>query len=180
MPDEAVSCTVCGAPLTASQPQQPYQQQPYQQQPYQQQPYQQRPYQQQPYQQRPMGNQNAKNKAIIALCLGIGGLFISFFSGSSWGITGFLGLGLSITGIIFGVKARNELPVGSSDRTLATAGMVCAIIGTVFSALFTLCSLCALCSFGCMACAGETASGYDLGNLEDLGDLADYLTIIFR
>ena len=55
MPDEAVSCTVCGAPLTASQPQQPYQQQPYQQQPYQQ------PYQQQAYQ--PLG--------IIGLVLGV-------------------------------------------------------------------------------------------------------------
>ena len=51
MPDEAVVCTVCGAPLAASQvPQQPYQQQAYQQ-PYQQQAYQQQPYQQQAYQQ---------------------------------------------------------------------------------------------------------------------------------
>ena len=58
MPDEALCCTNCGAPLQASQvPNQPYQQQSYQQQPYQQQPYQQQPYQQQPYQQQPIQQQ---------------------------------------------------------------------------------------------------------------------------
>lgn len=138
MPDEAVSCTVCGAPLTASQPQQPYQQQPYQQQPYQQQPYQQpyqqqayqQPYQAQPYQQQPMYVDNgASGKATASLVLGILSLIIC-------------GLPLGIIGLVLGVQARNAMPEGTPDRGKATAGMVMSIIACVWGAIAIVCTIC--------------------------------------
>lgn len=135
MPDEAVSCTVCGAPLTASQPQQPYQQQPYQQQPYQQ-PYQQQayqqPYQAQPYQQQPMYVDNgASGKATASLVLGILSLIICG-----------LGLPLGIIGLVLGVQARNAMPEGTPDRGKATAGMVMSIIACVWGAIAIVCTIC--------------------------------------
>ena len=135
MPDEAVSCTVCGAPLTASQPQQPYQQQPYQQQPYQQ-PYQQQayqqPYQAQPYQQQPMYVDNgASGKATASLVLGILSLIICG-----------LGLPLGIIGLVLGVQARNAMPEGTPGRGKATAGMVMSIIACVWGAIAIVCTIC--------------------------------------
>ena len=143
MPDEAVSCTVCGAPLTASQPQQPYQQQPYQQQPYQQ-PYQQQayqqPYQAQPYQQQPMYVDNgASGKATASLVLGILSLIICG-----------LGLPLGIIGLVLGVQARNAMPEGTPDRGKATAGMVMSIIACVWGAIAIVCTICS-------AVTGETS-----------------------
>ena len=130
MPDEAVSCTVCGAPLTASQPQQPYQQQPYQQQPYQQ-PYQQQAYQQ-PYQAQPMYVDNgASGKATASLVLGILSLIICG-----------LGLPLGIIGLVLGVQARNAMPEGTPDRGKATAGMVMSIIACVWGAIAIVCTIC--------------------------------------
>ena len=80
MPDEAVVCTVCGAPLAASQvPQQPYQQQAYQQ-----------PYQQTNVQ--PAGS----GKATASLVLGI----VSIVLGS---------LLFGIIGVVLGVQARNMM-----------------------------------------------------------------------
>ena len=143
MPDEAVSCTVCGAPLTASQPQQPYQQQPYQQQPYQQ-PYQQQayqqPYQAQPYQQQPMYVDNgASGKATASLVLGILSLIICG-----------LGLPLGIIGLVLGVQARNAMPEGTPGRGKATAGMVMSIIACVWGAIAIVCTICS-------AVTGETS-----------------------
>ena len=180
MPDEAVTCTNCGAPLPASQvPQQPdfqqqaYQQQPYQQQAYQQQPYQQQAYQQpyqqqayqQPYQQQmgyqqPYGqmtnvNPSAKGKAIGGLVCGIVGLVFSFFAWMSFGITAIIGLVLCIVGIVLSVKARNEMPLGVQGRSMATAGLVCGIIGAVLSGMIAVCTLCVL---GCAACADAGAA----------------------
>ena len=170
MPDEAVTCTNCGAPLPASQvPQQPdfqqqaYQQQPYQQQPYQQQAYQQ-PYQQQAYQQpyqQPYGQQmmspdpSAKGKAVGGLVCGIVGLVFSCFAWVSFGITAIIGLVLCIVGIVLSVKARNEMPMGVQGRSMATAGLVCGIIGAVLSGIIAVCTLCVL---GCAACADAGAA----------------------
>ena len=134
---------MCGAPLTASQPQQPYQQQPYQQQPYQQ-PYQQQayqqPYQAQPYQQQPMYVDNgASGKATASLVLGILSLIICG-----------LGLPLGIIGLVLGVQARNAMPEGTPGRGKATAGMVMSIIACVWGAIAIVCTICS-------AVTGETS-----------------------
>ena len=142
MPDEAVVCTVCGAPLAASQvPQQPYQQQAYQQ-PYQQQAYQQQPYQQQAYQQpyqqqvyqQPYQQTNVQpagsGKATASLVLGI----VSIVLGS---------LLFGIIGVVLGVQARNMMPEGTPGRGKATAGLVCSIIGCVWGSLILVCYVCA-------------------------------------
>ena len=159
MPDEAVSCTVCGAPLAASQiPQQPdYQQQAYQQQAYQQQAYQQQPYQQQPYQQQayqqpyqqayqqPYGAAVPGNgKATASLVLGILSLII------------LCGLPLGIIGIVLGVQARNAMPEGTPDRGKATAGLVCSIIGCAWGGIAIICYACSAIA------AGGTSTYYAL------------------
>jgi Interferon-induced transmembrane protein. len=150
MPDEAVSCTVCGAPLAASQiPQQPdYQQQAYQQQAYQQQAYQQQPYQQQPYQQQayqqPYGAAVPGNgKATASLVLGILSLILP-------------GLPLGIIGIVLGVQARNAMPEGTPDRGKATAGLVCSIIGCAWGGIAIICYACSAIA------AGGTSTYYAL------------------
>ena len=134
MPDEAVVCTVCGAPLAASQvPQQPYQQQAYQQQPYQQQAYQQQPYQQQVYQQ-PYQQTNVQpagsGKATASLVLGIVSIVLC-------------SLLFGIIGVVLGVQARNMMPEGTPGRGKATAGLVCSIIGCVWGSLILVCYVCA-------------------------------------
>ena len=149
MPDEAVSCTVCGAPLAASQiPQQPdyQQQQAYQQQPYQQQPYQQQAYQQ-PYQQayqQPYGAAVPGNgKATASLVLGILSLILC-------------GLPLGIIGIVLGVQARNAMPEGTPGRGKATAGLVCSIIGCAWGGIAIICYACSAIA------AGGTSTYYAL------------------
>ena len=149
MPDEAVSCTVCGAPLAASQiPQQPdyQQQQAYQQQAYQQQPYQQQAYQQ-PYQQayqQPYGAAVPGNgKATASLVLGILSLILC-------------GLPLGIIGIVLGVQARNAMPEGTPGRGKATAGLVCSIIGCAWGGIAIICYACSAIA------AGGTSTYYAL------------------
>lgn len=144
MPDEAICCTNCGSPLSASQipnqsaePQQQYQYQ-----------YQQPPFQQQQYQQQNVFvgqvDQKTKNMAIAALVLGI----LSIVSGKM-----FIGLILGIAGIIISVKVRNVLPKGITERTMATIGMVCSIIGVVIGGLALICAVTCGTIGACAACA---------------------------
>ncbi len=179
VPDEAVICTSCGAPLQASQvPQQPYQAQDYQQS-YQQQPYQQ-PYQQPIYHQPATSDATARGKAIASLVCGIVGLVFGTIgscvvsclcsvcgsaanvaslgvAGSSMAVGQFIvnliALAICIVGIVLGVQARNLIPVGSQGRGVATAGFVCSIVATVLVGLAVLCSACSACTYsGCNAC----------------------------
>ena len=184
MPDEALCCTNCGAPLQASQvPNQPYQQQSYQQQPYQQQPYQQQPYQQQPMQQpyqqpyqqqyQPVAGSNVNNKALASLLLGIGGLACVLLAPFLANFPAFIGLVISIIGIVIGVKARNELPVGHPNRSMATGGLVCSIIGTIIGGIATLCTVCVCTMASCLAIGAASDSSW-------LSEYGDYLTILFR
>ena len=131
MPDEAISCSACGAPLTVSQvPQQPYQQQDYQQ----------AGYYQQPYAQPVYIDSNAKGMAVASLVLG----GLSLVTG-----TVFVGLILGIIGCVLGVKARNKMPMGHPDRGVATAGMVCSIIGIVIGGIALVSCLCIVGIGGC-------------------------------
>ena len=143
-------CTGCGNALSESSPQTevPPAQPPYQQPQYQQPQHQQPQYQQPSYTPLLDPPPGAKGKAIAALVLGIVGIlsvvtyWIPYFN-----IISFVA---SIIGIIYGVKGRNEIPVGYQGRGLATAGLVLAIIGVVFSGIgvlsWTLCISCAACA----------------------------------
>ncbi len=77
-------------------------------------------------------------KAIAALVLGILAI-VSIFTG--WGAI--LGLVFGIVGIVLAVKAKKEMADDEKGRGLATAGMVCAIIGTVIAGIGILCVACA-------------------------------------
>ena len=152
MPDEAICCTNCGAPLQAGQaPPPPYdQQQDFQQagyQPsYQQTGYQQPPYQQQgyqPYAQQQMYAGSASNgMAIASLILGI----VSILTSSL-----FIGFVLGIIGVVLGVKARNEIPEGAPGRNFATGGLVCSVIGAVLGGIVLLSCVCIGGIGGCAA-----------------------------
>lgn len=71
-----------------------------------------------------------------SLVLGIISIIVGLFSG---GGLGWLGAILGIIGIIFGVQGKRE----TEQKSIATAGMVCSIIGTV---------LCLLMYVACVAC----------------------------
>ena len=85
--------------------------------------------------------------AVASLVLGIvsivGGVFFS-------GILGWASSIIAVVGIVLGVLGRKN----PEKKSLATAGMVCSIVGLVLSLLFTV---------ACVACAGGTAAV--LGNL---------------
>lgn len=81
--------------------------------------------------------------AIASLVLGIVSCVIAAFFALAFGWVGVL---VGVVGIVLGVLARKNPQTAGG---MATAGLVCSIIGTVLSlALYV----------ACMACAGGTAA----------------------
>ena len=79
---------------------------------------------------------------VAALVLGILALLIGLFSAGS---LGWLGAILAILGVIFGAVGRKD----PEKKGLATAGLVCSIIGLV---------LCLAMYLACVACVGGLAA----------------------
>lgn len=77
-----------------------------------------------------------------SLVLGIIAILIGIFSA---GALGWVGAIVGVLGIIFGALGRKD----PNKSGLATAGLVCSIIGTVLSLLFYL---------ACAACVGGLGS----------------------
>lgn len=162
MNDDAVLCTVCGASVPVSRasggkatkmeeppksdPIRPEQVVKYQ-----------TVYVQQPAP-VPIAQPDGKSKAIISLVLGLVGLVLSVLAPMLDGIPAILALLICIVGIVFGVKARNRIPVGASGRSLATAGLTCSILGTVISGLMVLVIVCVV--VGVFALCATTPSAY--------------------
>lgn len=119
----------------------------FQQQPQQSQ-YSQPQYSQQPqYPQQPQYHQQPqfqKGPSVAALVLGILGVVGAFIPGVKY-----VTLVLSILGIIFGVVGQKKAKEVGATSGLATAGLVCGIIGTAFSAVGVICAL---------ACASSVSS----------------------
>lgn len=80
---------------------------------------------------------------IAALVLGIISIVIGVFSA---GALGWIGAIIGILGIILGAIGRNSAP--EEKRGIATAGLVCSIVGTILCLLFYL---------ACVACIGSLA-----------------------
>ena len=79
---------------------------------------------------------NFKAFSITALVTGI----LSIVGG--WiPVVNYFTLVLGIVGIVFGVKGRKTAPAGQTG--MATAGFVCAIIGTALNVIGILCVICA-------------------------------------
>ena len=139
-PDEAVTCTNCGATLSSGNPAQQPVQQP-----------------------NPNGkipsNPSDKKKAIASMVCGIIGVVLGWT-----GVLAIVGLVVSIIGVFLAVKARNGIPVGGDGRGMATAGLVCGIIGIVFGGIVALCVLCVGGATGCTACAGASSMSSDYWN----------------
>lgn len=77
---------------------------------------------------------NAKAFSITALVTGILSIVGAFIP-----IVCYFTLVLGIVGIVFGVKGRKMSVAGQTG--MATAGLVCAIVGTSFSAIGVICVL---------------------------------------
>ncbi len=80
---------------------------------------------------------------VASLVLGIVALVFTFFGPAGW-----IGLIIGIIGIILGALAKKNNPSG-----IATAGLVCSIIGT------------AVCGIGFLACAACVGSLGALGTM---------------
>ena len=163
MPDEALCCTNCGTPLRASQisdekepePQQTFQQPTYQ-----------------PVNAQPVGSQES-NKAVIALVLGLSGIFLIIVAPFLANFPALIGLIVSIVATVYSVKARNELPVNHPNRCMATGGLVCGIVGIVIGAIATVCTVC-VCSMA--ACLAVGAANSDMPNFSEYIDM---FTVLF-
>lgn len=92
--------------------------------------------------------------AIAALVLGIVSIVACFIPG-----IGIVGPIVGIIGIILGALAKKKEPQNGK----ATAGLVCAIIGTALSLVFYI---------ACVACvnAGLAAAGVSSGELQDIAN----------
>ena len=80
--------------------------------------------------------------AIAALVLGIISIVVGLFISSA----GWLGTIIAIVGIILGVVARKKM---DDNYKLATAGMVCSIVGLVLSLILYI---------ACVACVSALAA----------------------
>ena len=89
-------------------------------------------------------NQTTDTNSIISLVFGIISIVFSWTP-----LLNFVSLILGIIGIILGIKGRKISPANKAG--VATAGLICSIIGTVFSAIgFVGCTL----LIGCPVCIG--------------------------
>ena len=92
---------------------------------------------------QPQGRGSGKNFAIISLVLSIVAAIICWFE---WGAI--IALVVGIVGIVFAVKARNLMPVGTDGRGMATAGLVVSIVAVCLSGIAVVCWICALAALG--------------------------------
>ncbi len=89
-------------------------------------------------------NQTTDTNSVISLVFGIISIVLSWVP-----FLNFVSLILGIIGIILGIKGRKISPANKSG--IATAGLICSIIGTVFSAIgFVGCTF----FIGCPVCIG--------------------------
>ena len=182
-PEDATVCPSCGLPFAESKAShQPSSEQTDQQQPSQEHTDQQPAFQPQP---QPVNIQNtpgSNTNAIISLVCGIAGIVFVLIAPFVANFPALIGFIVSIIAIVFGIKARNELPPGQQGRGMATAGLVCGIIGVVMGAIAVVCSIC-ICT-ACVACGALGAASSDAAELSEysryLDDFVDYFTILFR
>ena len=94
--------------------------------------------------------QKTNGKAVASLVLGILAV-LSLFTGLAGVI---VGLVLGIVGIVLAVSAKKEMAHDDKGQGLATAGLVCAIIGTAIAGLGVLCIAACGAAIGATACFG--------------------------
>lgn len=80
-----------------------------------------------------------KSQATTSLVLGIISLVFCWLGICTWVVGSVIALVLGIVGAVMAVKAKKLMPPQQSG--MATAGLVCSIIGIVLSAIFTICSI---------------------------------------
>ena len=92
---------------------------------------------------QPQGSGSGKNFAIVSLVLSIVAAVVCWFG---WGAI--IALVCGIVGIVFAVKARNLMPVGTDGRGMATAGLVVSIVAVSLCGIAVVCWICALAALG--------------------------------
>lgn len=108
----------------------------------------QNPYQQAPQNQYPnnqYGGYNpppvvpGKSQATVSLVCGIISIVFCWLGLCTWVVGSVIALVLGIVGAVMAVKAKKLMPPAQAG--MATAGLVCSIVGIVLSVIFTICSI---------------------------------------
>ncbi len=95
-----------------------------------------------------MDQNNGKGMSVAALVCGILGIVFCWVPVAGWVV-----LVLSILGIVFGANGMKKAKAAGQSQGLAIAGMVCGIVGAVFSLIGAICTTCSL----CIACSGASS-----------------------
>lgn len=80
-----------------------------------------------------------KSQATVSLVCGIISIVFCWLGVYTWVVGSVIALVLGIVGAVMSVKAKKLMPPAQSG--MATAGLVCSIIGIVLAAIFTVCSI---------------------------------------
>ena len=89
-----------------------------------------------------MNQNNGKGMSIAALVCGILGVVLCWVPIASWVV-----LVLSILGIVFGANGMKKCKATGQSQGLAIAGLVCGIVGAVFSLIGAICTTCTMCAY---------------------------------
>lgn len=108
--------------------------------------------------------QNSNPMAIVGLVAGILAIVLGILGWTAgYVIVNVIGIILGVVGIVCGALGMKAANVCGKGKGMATAGMVCGIVGTVFTLITLPC-----------ACATQKARQYVDGNVDALNDLAEY------
>ena len=91
------------------------------------------------YRYQPQAPVPGKSQATVGLVLGIISIIFCWLGLVTWVVGSVIALVLGIVGAVQSTKAKKLMPADQAG--MATAGLVCSIIGIVFAAIFTICSL---------------------------------------
>lgn len=80
-----------------------------------------------------------KSQATVSLVCGIISIVFCWLGIYTWVVGSVIALVLGIVGAVTSVKAKKLMPPTQSG--MATAGLVCSIVGIVLSVIFTVCSI---------------------------------------
>ena len=102
-----------------------------------------------------MDKKTENTAAVVALVCGILSIVLSI-----WAWVNFVAIALGIVGIVFGVKGRKI----EDKKGMATAGMVCGIVGLVLACTCGMCSTCAACALKETSDALNSVTQSDVNN----------------
>ena len=102
--------------------------------------------------QQPQQSNGMAIAALVCGIVGVVGCFLGYFA--------FVSLALSVVGIVLGVKGMKVAQTTGKGKGLAIAGLVCGIVGAVFSLVGAICTICVCAAAGSLGALGDLAGYY--------------------